>query len=157
MVVKISTTPFNGHSFSIVYTNAHLIFSGFFDSNNMPHDVISLNPVLESDTIAKEVCDWYENGSGQLPMPMNLKGTLFQTKVWKALSEIPKGSVLKYKDLAAAVQHPLAVRAAGTACGKNPFTLIIPCHRVVGISSLGGYRWGLPIKEMLLNIEGISL
>lgn len=156
-MVKLSTTQFRGHSFSIVYDEEHLIFSGFFNSDNLPHEIISLNPVQASETMAKEVCAWYEKSDRQLPLPMNLNGTAFQKKIWKALTEIPKGHILKYKELAAVVQHPLAIRAAGTACGKNPFTLIIPCHRVLGVSSLGGYRWGLDIKKSLLSHESVNL
>jgi O-6-methylguanine DNA methyltransferase len=154
---KISTAQFLGHPFSIVYDDTHLIFSGFFSSADLPKEVIPLNPIPESETLAKEICAWYEEGDRQLPLPMNLKGTPFQKKIWNALSEIPKGSILKYKELAAAVDHPLAIRAAGTACGKNPLTLIVPCHRVLGMTSLGGYRWGLHIKEILLQVEGASL
>lgn len=152
-MAKVSTTEFQGLPFSIVYDDSHLIFSGFFSADTLPKEVVLLNPVQTSETLAKEICTWYEDGDHELPLPMNLNGTMFQRKIWQALTEIPKGSVLKYKELATAVQHPLAIRAAGTACGRNPFTLIIPCHRVLGMSSLGGYRWGLPIKKMLLHHE----
>lgn len=151
-MVKISTTYFYGYPFSVVY-DTRLIFTGFFNINNLPHEVVPLAPAEASETLAKEICAWYEDNDRELPLPMDLKGTVFQKKIWQALTEIPKGSVLKYKELAAVVQHPLAVRAAGTACGKNPLTLIIPCHRVLGMTSLGGYRWGLSIKKALLQYE----
>lgn len=153
-MVKISTTQFQGSEFSIVY-DTQLIFSGFFSSKDLPKQVTPLNPSLDSETLAKEICAWYEESTSRsLPLPKKLKGTPFQTKVWDAISEIQKGQTLTYTQLAKAVQHPTAVRAAGTACGKNPLTLIIPCHRVLGVASFGGYRWGLNIKQTLLAYEG---
>lgn len=155
-MIKISTTEFQGSQFSVVY-DTDLIFSGFFSSSDLPKEVISVNPIRDSETLAKEMCAWYEESvDRQLPLPMALSGTAFQRKVWDAISEIPKGQTLTYSELAHAVQRPSAIRASGTACGKNPLSLIIPCHRVVGIASLGGYRWGLKLKEALLKYEAID-
>ncbi len=152
-MVKISTTEFQGSEFSVVY-DTKLIFSGFFSSKDFPKEIMPLNPIRDSETLAKEICMWYEESvDRQLPFPMALSGTSFQMKVWKAINEIPKGQTVTYTQLAEAVQHPGAVRAAGTACGKNPLTLIIPCHRVRGMTSLGGYRWGLNLKKALLKYE----
>ncbi|MDP3935809.1 MAG: methylated-DNA--[protein]-cysteine S-methyltransferase [Alphaproteobacteria bacterium] len=155
-MVKISTTDFQGSEFSVVY-DTQLIFSGFFSSKELSSDVKSLNPILDSATLAKEICMWYEESvDRQLPLPMKLKGTPFQTKVWNAISKIPKGQTLTYTQLAETIQRPSAIRAAGTACGKNPLSLIIPCHRVRGVTALGGYRWGLSLKEALLKYESVG-
>ncbi|MBH1990101.1 MAG: methylated-DNA--[protein]-cysteine S-methyltransferase [Alphaproteobacteria bacterium] len=155
-MVKISTTQFQGFEFSVVY-DTKLIFSGFFSPNDLPKEVMSLNPSRDSETLAKEICARYEESDcHQLPLPMALYGTEFQMKVWKSINEISKGQTLTYTKLAEAVQRPAAVRAAGTACGKNPLTLIIPCHRVLGLASFGGYRWGLNIKQTLLTHEAID-
>ncbi len=86
---------------------------------------------------------------------MVLYGTDFQQKVWRALLEIPLGSVVSYRDVAQKIGNPKAVRAVGTAVGANPITLFVPCHRVIGSSGgLHGYGWGLPTKKRLLQAEG---
>ncbi len=86
------------------------------------------------------------------------KGTPFQEKVWKALLEIPYGSVATYKEIAKKIKNPKAVRAVGGANGKNPLPIVIPCHRVIGADgSLTGFSSGLNIKKQLLLIEGINI
>lgn len=88
-----------------------------------------------------------------------LKGTDFQKKVWTAISKIPKGKVMTYKELAQKIGKPLAVRAVGNAVGANPHPVTIPCHRVVKTDgSLGGYsgRGGIKTKIKLLKREGIN-
>ena len=85
---------------------------------------------------------------------LHLIGAPFQIKVWEALLAIPSGHVTTYGDLAGAIGHPAAVRAVGTAVGRNPLAVLIPCHRVLRESGeLGGYHWGLPLKRMLLAWE----
>ena len=85
---------------------------------------------------------------------LHLIGAPFQLKVWEALLHIPSGHVTTYSDLAAAVGHPRAVRAVGTAVGRNPISLLIPCHRALrSDGTLGGYAWGLQRKRKLLAIE----
>lgn len=77
----------------------------------------------------------------------------FTLKVLSCISRIPYGKTITYKELAKAVGSPLGFRAAGSACGKNPFLLFIPCHRVVGVSTLGGFAAGLEVKRRLLSFE----
>ena len=155
-MVKISTTQFLGHPFSVVY-DSHLIFSGFFNSMDLPKELEHLNLIQESESLAKEICAWYEGADCQMPMPLNLKGTAFQKKVWDTISHVEKGRLITYTQLALNIQNAYAARAVGTACGKNPLTLIIPCHRIKGVASVGGYRWGLNIKNSLLQYESASL
>ena len=91
---------------------------------------------------------------------MNLKGTKFQTKVWKYLKKIPKGKVKTYLEVAKAIGKPKAYRAVANAVGKNPFPPKIPCHRVIrSDGSLGGYsgRGGTKQKRRLLELEGVFL
>ncbi|APZ99405.1 bifunctional transcriptional regulator/O6-methylguanine-DNA methyltransferase [Sphingopyxis sp. QXT-31] len=88
-------------------------------------------------------------------IPIDVKGTAFQEAVWRELRKIPAGETRSYTDIAAAVGKPTAVRAAGSANGANNVAVLIPCHRVVrSDGSLGGYAYGLPIKEELLKREG---
>ncbi len=86
--------------------------------------------------------------------PLYLIGAPFQIKVWEALLRIPTGHVTTYSDIACAIGHPAAVRAVGTAVGRNPISLFIPCHRALRKSGgLGGYHWGLPVKRAILAWE----
>ena len=87
-------------------------------------------------------------------IPLHLKGTEFQCKVWEALLEIPYGTITTYSNIAEKVGRPKAQRAVGTAIGKNPILFLIPCHRVVAANGkLGGFYWGIDKKVMLLNRE----
>ena len=88
-------------------------------------------------------------------IPIDVKGTAFQEAVWRELRKIPAGETRSYADIAAAVGKPKAVRAAGSANGANNVAVLIPCHRVVrSDGTLGGYAYGMPIKEELLKREG---
>ena len=88
------------------------------------------------------------------PAPLFLIGAPFQVKVWEALLTIPSGHVTTYSQIAGAIGHPAAVRAVGTAVGRNPVSWLIPCHRAVRKSGgLGGYHWGLPVKRAMLAWE----
>jgi AraC family transcriptional regulator of adaptative response/methylated-DNA-[protein]-cysteine methyltransferase len=85
---------------------------------------------------------------------IHLIGAPFQIKVWEALLRVPSGHVTSYSELASAVGHPKAVRAVGTAVGRNPISFVIPCHRALRKSGeLGGYHWGLPVKRAILAWE----
>ncbi|TDK43932.1 methylated-DNA--[protein]-cysteine S-methyltransferase [Antarcticimicrobium luteum] len=86
--------------------------------------------------------------------PLYLIGAPFQIKVWEALLRIPSGHVTTYSEIAQAIGSPRAVRAVGTAVGRNPISWLIPCHRALRKSGgLGGYHWGLPVKRALLAYE----
>jgi AraC family transcriptional regulator, regulatory protein of adaptative response / methylated-DNA-[protein]-cysteine methyltransferase len=85
---------------------------------------------------------------------LHLIGAPFQIKVWEALLRVPTGHVTTYSEIAGAVGHPKAVRAVGTAVGRNPISFLIPCHRALRKSGeLGGYHWGLPVKRAILAWE----
>jgi AraC family transcriptional regulator of adaptative response/methylated-DNA-[protein]-cysteine methyltransferase len=86
--------------------------------------------------------------------PIYLIGAPFQIKVWEALLTIPSGQVTTYSEIAEAIGNPRAVRAVGTAVGRNPISWLIPCHRALRKSGgLGGYHWGLPVKRAMLAFE----
>ena len=87
-------------------------------------------------------------------VPLHIAGTAFQARVWKALTDMPPGETRTYSEVAAAIGEPKAVRAVASACGANPTALAVPCHRVIRTDgSLGGYHWGLEVKESLLAAE----
>ena len=89
-----------------------------------------------------------------LDLPLDVRGTAFQMKVWSYLQRIPYGEVQSYSEVAAGIGRPQAVRAVGSACAGNEVALVIPCHRVIrGDGGLGGYRWGLHRKRALIERE----
>jgi len=88
------------------------------------------------------------------PLAVHVHGSAFQLQVWQALLRLPEGALCSYRDVAAALGRPEAVRAVGTAIGKNPVAWLIPCHRVLRqTGAWGGYRWGMPKKQMILAWE----
>ena len=90
----------------------------------------------------------------QLDLPLDIRGTAFQRRVWDALRRIPAGATVTYASLAEQLGQPRAARAVAEACGANTLAVAIPCHRVVGAQgSLGGYRWGIERKRALLTRE----
>jgi len=95
------------------------------------------------------------SGKGNLArVPVDLRGTVFQRRVWQALSRIPRGETRTYGEIARAIGNPAAVRAVGSACGANPVALVVPCHRAVRTDGgLGGYAWGIARKKRLLELE----
>ena len=87
-------------------------------------------------------------------VPIELLGTAFQHNVWQALMRIPQGQTRSYAELAQSLGMPKAARAVARACAGNKVAVLVPCHRIIrGDGSLGGYRWGLPLKEMILRGE----
>jgi AraC family transcriptional regulator of adaptative response/methylated-DNA-[protein]-cysteine methyltransferase len=92
-----------------------------------------------------------------LDLPLDLRGTAFQTRVWEALRSIPPGETRTYGELAALIGAPAAVRAVARSCAVNPVSLAVPCHRAVAADgSLAGYRWGIPRKRALLAKEAAT-
>jgi len=100
--------------------------------------------------------DAYWSGTRQsFDVPVDLRGSAFQLRVWQALTEIPYGTTISYGELARRAGKGRAARAAGAACGRNPVSIIVPCHRVVGASGvLTGYGGGIDRKRALLELEG---
>jgi len=122
-------------------------------------DLFSRWPRAEFIHAPQNLHDWVEatlNGKGEARL--HLSGTALQIKVWEALLQIPSGHVCTYSDIAQNIGHPKAMRAVGTAVGRNPVSWLIPCHRALRKSgALGGYHWGLPVKRALLARESIRL
>jgi AraC family transcriptional regulator of adaptative response/methylated-DNA-[protein]-cysteine methyltransferase len=90
----------------------------------------------------------------RLELPLDLRATAFQMKVWRYLQSIPRGNVQSYSQVAAGIGQPTAARAVARACAANRVAVVIPCHRVIrGSGELGGYRWGIERKRALLEQE----
>ena len=93
-------------------------------------------------------------GAPRPDLPLDMRGTAFQIRVWKFLLGIPEGQVVSYTEVASGIDAPKAVRAAASACAANRIAVLVPCHRVLrGDGGLGGYRWGLQRKRVLIDME----
>lgn len=113
-----------------------------------------LNPFFQMCYL--ELKKFLEGKTKEIQIPLDFSSTTpFQLKVLKAMKEIPYGEVATYKDLADKIKSK-GFQAIGTACGKNPFLLIYPCHRVVGSNGPGGFAHGLFMKQKLLELEGLD-
>jgi methylated-DNA-[protein]-cysteine S-methyltransferase len=104
---------------------------------------------------ARQLQAYFAGQLREFRLPLDMRGTDFQMRVWRQLQTIPYGETRSYLQIAAAIGSPKAVRAAGAANGANPIPIIVPCHRVIGASGkLVGYGGGLPLKKRLLELEG---
>jgi len=108
---------------------------------------------VDSENVIQKQFTEYEKGLRKVfDLPLHIKGTEFQKKVWNALLEIPYGETRSYQEIAVQIGNPKAVRAVGGACNRNPIGIIVPCHRVVGKNgSLTGFAGGLDYKKLLLE------
>jgi len=106
----------------------------------------------------QELREYFEGRRRTFTVKLDLEGTEFQRKAWQAMRKIPFGETISYGDQARKVGKPKAYRAVGSANGKNPIPIIVPCHRVLASDgSLGGYSLGLSMKRRLLALEGVSV
>lgn len=117
-----------------------------------------LGQFVENDPILtqtiKQLDEYFAGQRKMFDLPISATGTEFQRKVWQALTTIPYGETWNYLDLANAIGNPKAVRAVGLANGKNPVSVIVPCHRVIGKNGkLTGYAGGVETKAKLLELE----
>ena len=126
----------------------------YFPAGAAEWTAVGDHALLES--AARQVESYFAGTIKAFELPLAASGTEFQQKVWKALIAIPHGTVTSYGDVARALGLPQASRAVGAAIGRNPLSLVVPCHRVIGANgSLTGYAGGLGAKEFLLRHEGI--
>ena len=132
----------------------------FHEKNPDFQDLKDLDPGLEK-ALAQYFSTYFKGLCPDLPpLPLDLQGTPFQKAVWDLTKNIPYGALVTYGDLAKILGEKLetpsmSARALGTALGKNPLPLLIPCHRVIGKDrNLRGYAYGLPMKKYLLTLEG---
>jgi methylated-DNA-[protein]-cysteine S-methyltransferase len=103
---------------------------------------------------SSQLREYFSGSRRHFDIPLRLQGTPFQMKVWNALMEIPLGSTVSYGELAGRIKRRDAARAVGAAVGRNPVSVIVPCHRVIGSGgSLTGYAGGLERKRALLDLE----
>lgn len=109
-------------------------------------------PVLQET--ARQLRQYFAGTRTDFALPLSADGTQFQQRVWAALARIPYGTTWSYRQLADAVGSPGAARAVGMANGRNPISIVVPCHRVVGASgAITGYGGGVERKQLLLDLE----
>jgi AraC family transcriptional regulator of adaptative response/methylated-DNA-[protein]-cysteine methyltransferase len=143
-------------------TDAGVCYLGFAEPDDalmadlrrrFPRAVVVADDAALAATLAKILAYLQEPRAG-LALPLDLRGTAFQQRVWAVLCRIPPGQTRSYAEIAAMIDAPRAVRAVARSCATNPVSLAVPCHRVVGSDgSLTGYRWGVPQKQALLKAE----
>ena len=105
----------------------------------------------------QQLAEYFAGTRQQFDLPLDFDGTYFQKQVWQALLQIPYGETRSYKQIAEQLGNPKAVRAVGAASGKNPISIIAPCHRVIGASGkLVGFAGGLDNKQILLKLEQLQ-
>ncbi|PSF35421.1 6-O-methylguanine DNA methyltransferase [Aphanothece hegewaldii CCALA 016] len=113
--------------------------------------------IVQDRSATQEICEQIFQPStlkSQKPLPLLVKGTNFQVQVWKALLNLPLGSMTTYQTLASMIGCPTSARAVGNAVGQNPIAYLIPCHRVIReTGELGGYRWEIARKSLILGWE----
>jgi len=125
----------------------------FFGSESAPADAeIKETPLLKETY--KQLKEYFDGKRKIFDIPLNLEGTEFQKRDWQELLKIPYGETRSYGEIAKAIGTPKGARAVGLANNRNPVSIIVPCHRVIGADGkLVGYGGGLPIKEALLKLE----
>ncbi len=138
-------------------STAQALCGAWFVDQRMPDSAAwrldDVHPVLEQARV--ELNEWFAGERREFDIALAPVGTTFQQQVWRALSALPFGTTVSYGDLAASIGNPKATQAAGGAIGRNPISIFIPCHRVVGRdTSLTGFGGGLARKQALLVHEG---
>jgi methylated-DNA-[protein]-cysteine S-methyltransferase len=127
--------------------------------NNSKQGVTAKNQAAQAILMKtkKQLEQYFAGKRTSFDVALDLAGTEFQVQAWRALCRIPFGKTISYGQQAANIKKPKAFRAVGSANGKNPIPIIVPCHRVVASDgSLGGYSLGLKMKKQLLALEGVS-
>lgn len=146
---------------TIAATDEGICWTGMTDSivrlkKQFPQSVLLRDKTL--DKFGREFADVWSGKKKALSVPLVLTGTGFQMLVWSELLKIKCGKTVTYQDIARAIGKPKAVRAVGSAVGKNPITLLVPCHRVLSKSGTKlKFGWGPEAKKMLLDVEGVEV
>lgn len=127
---------------------------------NRQADPLTANLHSESTAVetlkstVRQLEEYFQGKRTEFQIPLDVEGTAFQKRVWEELKKIPYGQTISYRTLSERIGNPKAARAVGSANGKNPLSIIVPCHRVIAADgSLGGYAGGLPGKKALLDLE----
>lgn len=127
------------------------------DRVKLPYEIANQPNAILNLTTA-QLTEYFAGTRKQFDIPLEMIGTPFQLRVWQQLQAIPYGQTRTYGQLAKNLNQPNASRAVGAANGRNPISIIVPCHRVIGMSGkLTGFAGGIVAKQLLLNLEGNGL
>jgi methylated-DNA-[protein]-cysteine S-methyltransferase len=146
----------------LLHINANdsaVTYIGFFDDTRYPEKTQAANATSTqanaiSRLAAKQLNEYFKGQRRHFDLPLAPKGTDFQQSIWQKLLDVQYGQTASYLDIAMAIDKPKACRAVGAANGKNPISIVIPCHRIVGSNgTLTGYAGGLSRKSFLLSLE----
>lgn len=128
-----------------------VLYGVFWDDQKLPKEESTLK-ILDKTEL--QLTEYFDGQRKTFNIPLEFEGTIFQKRVWNELQKIPYAQTRSYKRIAVAIKKSKAYRAVGTANGCNPFSIIVPCHRVINENGkLGGYAGGLKIKKTLLALE----
>lgn len=148
MLVAVTDVGLCAISFGLLESELEDDLAARFPFSNLSRDEEGLG------TLVQQVLSRLTEHPAALDMPLDVRATAFQKRVWEALQQIPRGETRSYGDIADSLGQPTAARAVARACSQNPVAVVIPCHRVVGKDGqLTGYRWGIERKQKLLGIE----
>ncbi|MCU1456001.1 MAG: cysteine methyltransferase [Actinomycetia bacterium] len=144
----------------LVTGDGHAV-TGLFMQDGLRPNTVSPHSTREPDafdTVSTQLAEYFAGARTGFDVPLAPSGSAFQLRVWSALREVPYGTTISYGELARRIGQPTASRAVGLANGRNPISVIIPCHRVIGADgNLTGYGGGIERKELLLALEGCTL
>jgi methylated-DNA-[protein]-cysteine S-methyltransferase len=134
---------------------------GIYWNKQEPDLVKSLTTLNPAEKIlgqaSTQLAEYFSGQRKSFTVPLDVDGTVFQKQVWRELVKIPFGQTISYRDVAKRIKNPKAVRAVGSANGKNPVCIIVPCHRVIAADgTIGGYAGGIRMKEQLLKLESAT-
>jgi len=147
---RVITTPL-GNMITTANEDAIISFD-FIEEGKIYQSINAPSPLLLR--LEKEVLEYFRGERKEFTIPLSPSGTTFQKEVWDTLLSIPYGTTVSYKTEAKIFGNPKAIRAVANANGKNPISILIPCHRVIASDgSLGGYSGGLDKKKFLLFLE----
>lgn len=148
---------------SSIKINHHNIEIWVVEENNKIIEVSFEDPLIkQKDTpvlldAKKQLIEYLDGKRIHFDLPISFYGTDFQHKTWNELLKVEYGGTISYKELCNRITDKKAYRAIGSACNKNPISIIVPCHRVVASNGIGGYAGGLELKNKLLSIEKASI
>ena len=134
-----------------------ITYDGFLTNINMVDFIGNDEPDEPATEVLRQLGAYFDRKLTKFDLPVKLSGNGFCRRVWESMTQIPYGMVVTYGELAAMAGSPKAYRSAGSCAGKNPIPIVIPCHRVVAGSGIGGFSLGLDVKRKLHSIENIDL
>ena len=155
-----SISKVNPQTLSVEGSKAQFYFFQMIDKNSLYAFDAGFQKIVREQKISpfaqlvkNQIEDYFHGRLKEFDIPLFERGTDFQKKVWKSLQKIPWGYTKTYGQLAEQLEIPKGSRAIGNCCAKNPFIMVVPCHRVVSKKSLGGFALGLSAKQYLLSLE----